>query len=366
MKKRNARSSSSIVAVLLLGVLIFGGVFYLWNTATQIFQPVDPPGSGRIIPIQIRPGETTAQIADDLQAKGLIHNALAFRIWARIKGLDAQLQAGGYNHLSTSMTISDIIDHLLTGSPDVLLVSIPEGYRIEQIAKVFANQGLSKFNEQNFLKYTKHPNLFPDAAKYPVLKLIPQGFSMEGLLFPATYDVPLDGDARYVVNRMLTAFDDYVQKNDLVAKAKAHKLNEYQMVILASLVQREISNVHDAPGVAGVYLNRALNEIPNDTAGYLGSDPSVEYARDTLKPPTKYWQPLQDSGKNVASNSPWNTYVNPGLPPTPICSPGLATLSAAASPTSSNYFYFLSTNTGSIVYAKTYAEFQKLEQKYLH
>ncbi len=363
MKKRTARGS--IVAVFLLGILIFGGVFYLWNTATQIFQPVDT-GPGRVVPIQIRPGETTAAIADDLQAKGLIHNALAFRIWARIKGLDAQLQAGGYSHLKTSMTISEIIDQLLTGSPDFLYVNIPEGYRIEQIAKVFANQGLTKFNEQDFLKYTKHPALFPDAAKYPVLKLIPHGDSMEGLLFPATYDVPLDGDARYVVNRMLTAFNQYIQKSDLVAKAKANKLNEYQMVILASLVQREINNLKDAPGVAGVYLNRALNDVPNDTGGLLGSDPSVEYARDTLNPPKTYWKNLQDSGANIAHDSPWNTYVNPGFPPTPICSPGLATLSAAASPTKSNYFYFLSTKTGSIVYAKTYPEFQQLTQKYLH
>ncbi|MFL5706338.1 MAG: endolytic transglycosylase MltG, partial [Ktedonobacteraceae bacterium] len=156
MKKRTARGS--IIAVFLLGILIFGGVFYLWNTATQIFQPVDT-GPGRVVPVQIRPGETTAEIADDLQAKGLIHNALAFRLWARIKGLDAQLQAGGYNHLKTSMTISEIIDQLLTGSPDFLYVNIPEGYRLEQIAKVFANQGLTKFNEQDFLKYTRHPAL---------------------------------------------------------------------------------------------------------------------------------------------------------------------------------------------------------------
>jgi UPF0755 protein len=363
-KRRNPRLS--IVAVVVVGTLIFLGVFSLWNTGTQVFEPVSPPGSGRTIPIQIRPGETTAQVADDLQAKGLIRNALAFRIWARIKGLDAQLQAGGYSHLSTSMTISDIIDQLLTGSPDVLYVAIPEGYRIEQIARAFAGQGLAKFNERDFLKYTKHPNQFPDAAKYPVLKLIPRGDSMEGLLFPATYDVPLDADTRSVVNRMLTAFDDYVQKNGLVAKARANNINEYQMVTLASLVQREISNLNDAPGVAGVYWNRARNDMPNDTAGYLGSDPSVQYARDSLNPPAEYWRPLQNAGKNVAPNSPWNTYVNQGLPPTPICSPGLATLKAAAAPTRSDYFYFLNTPAGSTVYAKTYAEFQKLEQKYLH
>src|SRR6266699_2454583 len=113
MKRRSARGA--IIAVLLLGLLIFGIVYYAWNTVTSIFQPVDAAGQGRVI--QIHKGESTAQIADDLQAKGLIRNALAFRLWARIKGLDAQLQAGGYNHLTTGMTISDIIDQLLTASP---------------------------------------------------------------------------------------------------------------------------------------------------------------------------------------------------------------------------------------------------------
>ena len=178
--------------------------------------------------------------------------------------------------------------------------------------------------------------------------------------------MPINANAQDVVNRMLTAFDDYAQKYDLVARARANKLNEYQMIILASLVQREILHLQDAPGVAGVYWNRFMNNVPNDTAGYLGSDPSVQYARDSQTPPQQYWQPLQDSGKNIATNSPWNTYVIQGLPPTPICSPGLATLQAAASPAKSDYFYFLSTKTGSIVYAKTYKEFQQDVQKYLH
>src|SRR2546427_1443133 len=173
MKRRSTRGA--IIAVLLLGLLIFGIVYYAWNTTTAIFQPVAAAGQGKDIPIEIQKGETTAQIADDLQARGLIRNALAFRLWARIKGLDAQLQAGGYNHLNTSMTISDIIDQLLTASPDVIYVVVPEGYRIEQIARLFAGAGLVKFNEQDFLKYTKHPDQFPDAGKYPILKLVPHG-----------------------------------------------------------------------------------------------------------------------------------------------------------------------------------------------
>src|SRR6266702_7906578 len=228
---RRRGSLVAFITVVLLGALIFGGAYYTWNTVNDIFQPVSSSGAARTIPIVIQPGETTAQIADDLQAKGLIRNALAFRVWARIKGLDSQLQAGGYNHLNTSMTISDIIDQRVNAFPDVLYVTIPEGYRIEQIAQTFASVGLVKFNEQDFLKYTKHPDQFPDAGKYPILKSIPRGSGMEGLLFPAIYDIPVDGTARDVVNRMLTTFDNYVQQNGLVAKAQANRLREYQMVI---------------------------------------------------------------------------------------------------------------------------------------
>jgi len=364
MKRRS--SHRGIVAVLIIGLLVFGLSYFAYNTAVAIFQPVDAVGQGHVVPIRITQGETAAQIADDLQQKGLIRNALAFRIWARIKGLDTKLQSGGYTHLNTSMTISDIVNELLNGQPDVLYVSIPEGYRIEQIAQAFANAGLPQFNAQQFVSYAKHPNQFPDASKYAILKLIPPGDSMEGLLFPATYQVPLDGDARVVMNQMLTAFDTYVAQANLVEKARENGMNEYQMVILASLVQREIANVNDAPGVAGVYYNRFENKIPNDTAGYLGSDPSVEYARDTANPPQQYWQNLQDSGRNVDPASPWNTYTHQGLPPTPICSPGVAVMTAAASPTKSNYFYFLSTSKGTIVYATNYAQFQQLVQQYLH
>ena len=354
----------AVVSILLLGLIIFGIVSYAWNTTADIFQPVDSTAHARTVPVVINPGETTAQIGDDLQAKGLIRNALAFRIWSRIKGLDKSLQAGVYKKLNSSMTISDIVDQLLNAQPDALLVVIPEGWRLEQIAHRFATVGLTKFNEQDFLKYTKHPNTFPDAAKYPILKNIPAGDSMEGLLFPASYQVVVDGTARDVVNLMLTALNDRIKQYQLDKIAQQHQLNVYQMIILASLVEREVVFPNEAAGVAGVYWNRLF--IPgNETAGFLGSDPSVQYARDSLQPPKQYWTDLKDAGRNIAPTSPWNTYVNKGLPPTPICSPGLNSLQAAAAPPKSDYLYFLGKKDGHIVFAKNQVEFNQDVQKYL-
>jgi UPF0755 protein len=360
MKKRGQRGA--IIAVLLLGLLIFGGVYFAWTTITDIFQPVNTD-QGKSVIIVVQNGDTAHTIADELQAKGLIRNALAFRIWARIKGLDIHLQAGAYK-LNTGLTIDAIISQLLNAQPDYYVVSIPEGLRIEQIAQRLGAAGLPRFKTQEFLKYAKNPAQFPDAAKYPILKSIPSGSGMEGLLFPDTYLIPVNATTGDVVNMMLTEFSDKVQQNHLDRQAKQHNLSVYQMVILASIVEREVRFNQDRPLVASVFWNR-IYKPNNETVGRLQDDPTVEYARDSQPGTTIYWKPLQDVGGKIAPNSPWNTYTHAGLPPTPICSPGLASLKAAAAPTKTDYYYFLSKKDGTIVYAKTKTEFEMDVKKYL-
>ncbi len=360
MKKRGQRGA--IIAVLLLGLLIFGGVYFAWTTVTDIFQPISTD-QGKTVAIVVQSGDDAHQIADELQAKGLIRNALAFRIWARIKGLDTHLQAGAYN-LSTNMTIDAMISQLLNAQPDYIVVSIPEGLRIEQIAQRFGAAGIPKFNIQEFLKYTKNPALFPDAPKYPVLKIIPSGYNMEGLLFPDTYLIPVNATARDVVNKMLTEFNDKVQQNHLDMLAKQNGMSLYQMVILASIVEHEIRFDKDRSLVASVYWNRVYRPN-NETVGLLDADPTVQYARDSQPGITSYWKPLQDVGSNIAPNSPWNTYTHKGFPPTPICNSGLASMLAAAAPAKTDYYFFLAKNDGTNIYAKTLAEFEADKQKYL-
>ncbi len=352
--KKKRRQRGAIIAVLLLGLLIFGAVYFAWTTVTDIFQPVTPD-QGKTIIVVIQRGETGVQLADDLQAKGLIRNSLAFRLWARIKGLDTHLQAGAYK-LNTSMTIDAIINQLLNAQPDYFIVAIPEGWRIEQVAQRLEAAVIPKFNVQDFLKYTKNPGQFPDAANYPILKSIPPGDSMEGLLFPDTYLVPINATARDVVNMMLTEFTNKVQA--LETQAKQHQLTVYQVVILASIIEREIKYPEDRQLVASVYWNR-IYRPNNETLGLLDADPTVQYARDSQPGTTSYWKPLQDAGNKIAPDSLWNTYTHKGFPPTPICSPGLASLQAAASPANTDYYYFYAAKKdGHNVYAKTFAEFQ--------
>ncbi len=361
---RRPRSRVAIISVLLVGIVIFGVVLYAWNTTSDIFQPVSGPLKSA--PITIRQGETTAEIADDLQNKGIIRNALAFRIWARIKGLDTKLEAGVYKKINSEMTISQIIDNLQQATPDEILVQTIEGYRLEQIADAVAATNLPNFKKADFLKYTKHIDQFPDANKYPLLfKNVPPGASMEGLLFPDTYNIPADGTARDVVNAMLKEMNDKIQQNHLDQQATQHQLTIYQVLTLASIVEREAGKAQDRGNIASVYWNRLYTDDgKNQTGGRLQADPTVQYARDTQSPPARYWLPLKDVGANIAADSDWNTYVKQGLPPTPICSPGLQSLLVAANPPKTNYLYFFAKKDGFSVFTATYNDFQQKQQQF--
>lgn len=367
MKKRRS-SRVAILAILLLGLLIFGGVYFAWSTITDVFQPVNANASSQTA-FQIQDGENGTQIADELQAKGLIRNALAFRLWIKIRGVDTTKFKAGLYKLSPNMTIDQIISVLLLGQPDEVPVTILEGWRLEQIAYQFAHnnpayQPLVKFSMADFLNIVKNPAKFQDKGKYPFLNSIPAGHSMEGFLFPDTYNVPVEATARDVVDILLNNFANKLQQYHLDTLAKQNKMLLYQMVTLASIVEREVRFDADRPLVASVYWNRIYR--PNaETVSLLEADPTVQYARDSQPGTTKYWAPLQNSGSTTLPNSPYNTYTHPGFPPSPICSPGLASLMAAAAPTKTDYYFFLSKSDGHNVYAKTLAEFQADEQKYL-
>src|SRR5260370_35365677 len=187
---------------------------------------------------------------------------------------------------------------------------------------------------------------------------------MEGLLFPDTYLIPVNATAQGVVNLVLKDFNVKVQQNHLDVMAKQNKLSVYQMVILASIVEREVIFDSDRPLVASVYWNRIYRQN-TETLGFLDADPTVQYARDSQPGTKTYWTPLQNAGRNIVPTSLWNTYTNKVLPPTPICSPGLASMEAAASPAITPYYFFLSKKDGHNVYAKTQAEFNMDVQKYL-
>ncbi|GCF07449.1 endolytic transglycosylase MltG [Dictyobacter arantiisoli] len=341
--RRRPNSRAAILSVLVVGLIVFIGVIQVWNIASDIFQPAS--SNAKNVSINIRPGETTTEIANDLQQKGIIRNALAFTIWTRIKGTN--LEAGVYKKINASMTISNIIDTLQNGQPDELLVTIPEGKRLEEIARIAAASNLPNFKKADFLNYTRNIKNFPDASKYPLLlSSVPAGKSMEGLLFPDTYELLPTTTARGLINVMLTEMTTSITTNHLAQQAKQHNMDLYSFLTLASIVEREAGKHDDKTKIASVYWNRLYTDVGQAaTRNLLQADPTVQYARDTESPPTgAYWQPLANSGGNIAKDSPWNTYVATGLPPTPICSPGLKSLMGAADPAPTHDLYFFAAN----------------------
>ncbi len=357
MKKRGR---GAIIAVFLVAIVIFGLIYEAWNTVTTVFEP-PAPGQAQSVTLSIQPGETTTQIADDLYKKGLIHSTLAFIVWARVKGLDKTLEAGVYT-LTPGTNIDGIIAKLQNGQPDAKNLLVQDGWRLEQIANA-ADGVVSGFSKIAFLNWTRHPKTFPDYAKYPLL----QGrATMEGLLFPDTYAIPVNYNTTQIIDLMLTEMVNNVQP--LIAAAKTHKMDVYQMITLASIVEREASNDRQMPKIAGIYWNRLFTQN-DETVGEMASDPTVEYAYDTDHPPaanSHYWVDLNNrgTGKTVDVNSPWNTYTHKGLPPTPISAPKLSALKAAAAPASTPcYFFYTQPKTGALVCEATQEQITADEQR---
>jgi UPF0755 protein len=422
MKRRRQR----LIVIILLLLLACGGAcgFGVWTVTINLFQAAGPPGSPTITFV-IREGETTAQIADDLQAKGLIRNALAFRLWARYQGLDTRLQPGAYQ-LSASMTIPQIVDTFLTGSPDAIWVTIPEGFRIIQMAPRFAAKtDLLNFKPDVFIQiaqtgsYTDtNGKTISLASQYWFLKHNPQGNAgsapnrikcsaacdgaLEGYLFPSTYLVPLEATASDVIKLMLNTFGeqlcpgpanqpdaylaneqqceahgaildraghqtifDLLQKKygNTDSKNMADKL--YHALTLASIVEREARTHADRQGIASVYYKRyrvSTGELTPPEGGL-----SLLQADPTLQywlgTTTTPWPQLQQGGSQYPTN-PYNTYQIEGLPPGPICSPGFDALTQAINPPNTPYFYFITGRDGATHYASTYQEQQQNIQQY--
>lgn len=359
---RNCRSRGGLIAAALAALVVLGGI---WFSVTTLFSPPSSTQHGPV-PLVIRRGESTQEIADELVSKGLIRNALAFRVWARVEGLDRHLQAGVYA-LTPGMGMEQIITRLQSGQPDERRLKIVEGWRLEQIAAQLHTLALPEFSVQDFLRYTHHPEQFPDRDKYQLLQ---HASSMEGLLFPDTYLIPLNYTTAQVIEIMLNRLTQVVQEEHLAALAHQHQLTEYQMIILASIVQREAANDQQMPLIAGIYWKR-LYQPSAEIGARLEADPTVQYARDTDHPPASagdYWKPLTDTGGKIDPANPWNTYSphHGGWPPTPIASPGLQALQAAAAPMRTDCYFFLTRpHDGSLACAATYAHFQQMEKQYL-
>lgn len=341
-KRHKVRRLLVILAVIVV-VLVVSGVVAGW---ALLFRAQNPVPAGQQVQVDIKRGSSATQIAEQLAKVGVVPNALMFRVKARNSQYGGKLKPGVYS-LSTGMPYDVVFEKLASG-PDIVYfdVTIPEGYTVPRVAARFAEK--AGIPEDEFLKLasTGAP-LF--AAGHPYLQGA-HGGSLEGFLFPKTYRIKKGSSAKSVIEMMLSQFDEEAATIDLTY-AKTKNLNLTDVVIIASILERETQLAKEYPLVASVIYNRlhAKMRLQLDSTVFFG-----------LPEGTKVLHKSQ-----LAQETPYNTYRIPGLPAGPICSPGIEAMKAAAQPTKTDYLYYvLTSKDGSQTFTNNYPDFLKAVAKY--
>jgi len=304
-------------------VLILGGLGAWWINGTMPANSSDT----KTQTFEVTQGENIREIANDLKAHGFIKDPIIFFLLIKQQGIGGKIQAGEFE-LSPSMSAGKIADVLQVAKNDIR-ITVPEGKRAEEVAVILK---------------AHFPN-YQDSWQQQLI-------ANEGYLFPDTYSFDKGADIDTIVSTME---NNFLKKYAEVSAGKKTNLTKAQVVTIASIVEREARYPEDRPLIASVIINR-LN------AGMaLQVDSTVQFA---IGSSANWWPTLPDSGGNVAPDSPYNTYTNPGLPPTPISNPGADSLAAVLNPPQTNYMYYISDKTGHTHYEVTYDEQKADIQKY--
>lgn len=311
-----------VVGLLLIAVALTG---FWWNNGLL---PADSANKTPTIFV-IKQGEGVREIANRLKTQGLIRDPIVFFLFTRFQGLDKQIQAGDFR-INPSLTAPEIAGNLTHGTLDIW-VTFPEGQRAEEIVATLKE---------------KIPS-FQESWKQALVE-------NEGYLFPDTYLIPRDADK----NLILSLFKNNFQaKYDSVKSTKTTTLSDPEIIIVASIIEREAIFDADRPTVASVIVNR-LN-----LGMALQIDPTVQYAVG-FQTDTKSWWKKELTVDDLKINSPYNTYKNPGLPIGPISNPGLSAIKAALNPADSEYLYYYSDKKGHLHFGKTLQDHQANIKKY--
>jgi len=287
---------------------------------------------------EILPGDTASAIADNLLAQSLITNAGLFVDYVQYYGLDSQLEAGTY-FLQQTQTLEEIAYTLTDASAATIPLLTLEGWRIEQIADIIDQNPLLDFSGSDFLGVVGPGAAIPPDFKarvgIPDVMSNGQPPSLEGFLFPATYQLKPGITPFELRDEMLAAFNLNVT-DAMIQQAADQGLTMYEVVTMASIVERETVAADEAPIIASVYLNRL--RLPMR----LDADPTVQYAIGSTRDGSWWPQITQADYYGLAGvpNQSYSTYLNEGLPPGPIASPGLGSVNAVLNPAVTEYFYF--------------------------
>jgi uncharacterized YceG family protein len=332
----------SILGLLVMALAVVPVVAVIWF-AVELFQPFGVSPHGRVT-VTVPPRTGARQVGDILARHGVVPSGFFFDIRALLAGDRGKIRAGTYT-LKLDMSYSQALKVLITPPPaaKVSNLTIVPGETRRQVDALLHGEGIGT----GYLVTTRHSRLLdPRAYGAP-----PGTPSLEGFLFPSTYQLRDPIQISALVADQLKTFKQQVAKVNL-SYARSKGISPYQVLIIASIIEKEAGTSHDFPLVASVIYNRLHDHIP------LGMDSTTRYQFND------YTKPLTQS--QLAAPSPYNTRLNAGLVPTPIDSPGLAAIRAAAHPAPTNYLYFVvkPCGNGASVFTSNYSQFLKFQQQY--
>lgn len=281
-------------------------------------------------------GSSLKAIADILKKENIIRDSLVFELYCQLNDRSDSIKAGKYS-ISSSMRVPEIVEVIVSGKAivDTLKFTIPEGYKLEQIVEKLSSLGVvSKEEIESALDAKKYDYGFisqiPDREK-----------KLEGYLFPDTYEIYKDTTAEAIIDKLLERFDE-IFTEEYKSRAKELDMTMDQVVVLASIIEREAKLDNERKTISAVFHNRLKKNM------MLQSCATVQYLFKEQKDVLSY--------KDLEIQSPYNTYINAGLPPGPIASPGLKSIEAALYPEDTDYLYFVARDDGSHIFTRTYGE----------
>jgi len=295
--------------------------------ALSLTHPAEKGGQAQVL--VVKEGWTLREVAEELEKRDIITHKTIFMFWARVKGYGRSLRAGEYR-LSSGMSPIRIMEKLARGEIITHAVTIPEGFTKEQIGALLEEKGI--LEKKKFLELTDDKKLVQAFGL--------SGPSLEGYLYPDTYHFALGTPPKMVVSTMVHRFQAVMEP--LRERMGALGMSLADVVTLASIVEKETGLGKERPLIASVFLNRLKRRMR------LASDPTVIYGIKNFNGNL--------TRKDLEEKTPYNTYVNYGLPPGPIANPGLASIKAVLYPANTEYLYFVSKNDGSHHFSKTLAE----------
>lgn len=321
---------------LVVAVACAGG-FLAWQFAHS-------PGSSedRDVIYEVPPNKGFQSIAKDLELLGAVKNAQAFSLYARFTGERSKIKVGEYA-LKTSMKPADVLAVITSGKSIARPFTVSEGLNLFEIAQLYERDHFG--TAKDFLELARNPEFAKSLVGEDVL-------SLEGYLFPETYQITKYTTTRELLTAMVARF--HLVWKDIVPQIKASPMPVHQVVTLASIIEKETGAAEERPLISSVFHNRLGKGMR------LQTDPTIIYgiADETGIVPSNI------SHADLSRPTKYNTYVISGLPPGPIANPGRLALLAAVAPTASPYLYFVSQNNGTHVFSATYEEHERAVKKF--